>query len=201
MAPTFVSQTSSNCDESEMRANPSAIRRKRRSTLRPRRDKSSKSYRGSTAYQIHDEALGSSECSHGSAIKLDNIKISNPSLNPGPAHGPNDRASATHESHHSANQDTQPLYCKPRGPGDMWFCPYDGCNRKVLEAKKPDSITLIKDHFSTAHAANVETLVNSECEPWVSVDHLVRKIKGIKPIRALPASQGSEFSPHVIRRY
>ena len=62
-----------------------------------------------------------------------------------------------------------PSYYEPRGPGDTWTCPYDGCNLKVWEARTPASVAMIKEHFGKTHAGQAETLVNQESRPWVSV--------------------------------
>lgn len=63
-----------------------------------------------------------------------------------------------------------PSYYEPRGPGDTWTCPYDGCLYQVWDARDTFSIDMIKDHFVDIHASNAESLVNQESRPWASVE-------------------------------
>ncbi|MCJ1403731.1 hypothetical protein MMC11_006954 [Xylographa trunciseda] len=66
--------------------------------------------------------------------------------------------------------DPLPSYYEPRGPGDTWTCPYDGCVHQVWAARDPSSVDMIKDHFVKTHAGNAEDLINQESRPWVSVE-------------------------------
>ncbi|MCJ1281584.1 hypothetical protein MMC26_000904 [Xylographa opegraphella] len=66
--------------------------------------------------------------------------------------------------------DPFPSYYEPRGPGDTWTCPYDGCVHQVWAARDPSSVNMIKDHFVTTHAGSAEDLINQESRPWVSVE-------------------------------
>ncbi|MCJ1431310.1 hypothetical protein MMC27_000661 [Xylographa pallens] len=66
--------------------------------------------------------------------------------------------------------DPLPSYYEPRGPGDTWTCPYDGCVHQVWDARASSSVDMIKDHFVKTHAGNAEDLINQESRPWVSVE-------------------------------
>ena len=66
--------------------------------------------------------------------------------------------------------DPLPSYYEPRGPGDTWTCPYDGCLHQVWAARDSSSVDMITDHFVKTHASNAEDLINQESRPWVSVE-------------------------------
>ena len=70
-------------------------------------------------------------------------------------------------------QNPLPSYYEPRGHGDTWSCPYDGCNRLVWNARDAESIEMIKLHFVEFHANNAEDLINQESRPWVSVEYVL----------------------------
>ena len=63
-----------------------------------------------------------------------------------------------------------PSYYEPRGHGDKWECPFDGCNRQVWNARDAESVEMIKLHFVEFHASNAQDLIHQESRPWVSVE-------------------------------
>lgn len=65
-----------------------------------------------------------------------------------------------------------PAYFEPRGYGDEWKCSYDNCNHKVWEARHPDSVEMIKQHFLITHRGNAHDLINQESRPWLSVKYV-----------------------------
>ena len=67
-------------------------------------------------------------------------------------------------------QEPLPSYYVPRGPGDTWICPYDGCNQRVYQAKEAYAVQMIKNHFAKIHAGKAEDLINQEARPWISAE-------------------------------
>lgn len=92
-------------------------------------------------------------------------------------------------------------YYEPQGPGDSWSCPYEGCNTEVWAARTPDSISLINDHFTKSHAGTAEELILSQCRPWLSVDHLLNRVRGITSFGANDTLGLMDMPSPVIRRY
>ena len=74
------------------------------------------------------------------------------------------------EAHVKVANNPLPSYYEPRGPGDTWICPYDGCNKRVYQAKETYAVEMIKDHFVKTHANNAEDLINQESRPWTSAE-------------------------------
>ena len=114
--------------------------------------------------------------------------------------------------------DPLPSYYEPRGPGDSWTCPYDGCVHQVWAAREPSSIEMIKDHFVKTHAGNAEDLITQESRPWASVEyvlpnqrpvsriansdsHLLERVKGIASLQAQVAPNQVGLPSRIIRRY
>ena len=65
-----------------------------------------------------------------------------------------------------------PKYFEPRGCGDTWDCSFDKCNHKVWQARQPDSVEMIKQHFLAVHKEDTQQLIDQERRPWLSVEYV-----------------------------
>ncbi|KAL9022733.1 MAG: hypothetical protein Q9185_000163 [Variospora sp. 1 TL-2023] len=60
---------------------------------------------------------------------------------------------------------------QPQGPGDLWTCAFENCNRRVHEASKPKGKAQIKEHFQD-HARQAQEKIDlalSEARPYLPV--------------------------------
>ena len=164
-------------------------RAKRRSLLRPRSEKSSKKFTRSKGYlqntEVDSEEEDSPDPEIGTTLRFETKNTGSEKTRTQSVEQPKD--------FHRLGNDILPSYYEPRGPGDTWTCPYDGCNHQVWKAKEPKSIELIKIHFNESHLEGAEEIINQECKPWVSVDHLLQRLKGI--------SQQPGMATGVLQRY
>lgn len=91
-----------------------------------------------------------------------------------------------------------PSYYEPRGYGETWICPYDGCYHKVPNTRDVASVNAIKDHFVANHAGTAQELINQESRPWVSVSHLLERVTGIASLQR--ADQQLGFRPRIVKK-
>ena len=91
-----------------------------------------------------------------------------------------------------------PSYYEPRGYGETWICPYDGCYHKVPNARDITSVNAIKDHFVADHAGAAQELINQESRPWVSVSHLLERVTGIASLQR--ADQQLGFRSRIVKK-
>ncbi|KAI4086296.1 MAG: hypothetical protein LQ344_007665 [Seirophora lacunosa] len=60
---------------------------------------------------------------------------------------------------------------QPQGPGDLWTCAFENCNRRVHEASKPKGKAQIREHFQD-HARQAQEKIDlalSEARPYLPV--------------------------------
>lgn len=60
---------------------------------------------------------------------------------------------------------------KPQGPGDLWTCAFENCNKRVHEASKPKGKAQIKEHFQL-HARQAQEKIDlalAESRPYLPV--------------------------------
>ncbi|KAL8987679.1 MAG: hypothetical protein Q9177_003140, partial [Variospora cf. flavescens] len=60
---------------------------------------------------------------------------------------------------------------QPQGPGDLWTCAFENCNRRVHEASKPKGKAQIKEHFQD-HGRQAQEKIDlalSEARPYLPV--------------------------------
>ncbi|MCJ1376958.1 hypothetical protein MMC17_000048 [Xylographa soralifera] len=186
-----------------------------KSVLRPRSSKASKKFMGRQRnslsikeewlYQGNDaedpDDVGEDEQVPVSPTMSMKNGLTNGTTN-GTTKKPQLTANSPKKSEWSTNTgDPLPSYYEPRGPGDTWTCPYDGCVHQVWAARDSSSVDMIKDHFVKTHAGNAEDLINQESRPWVSVDHLLERVKGIASLQAQVAPSQVGLPSRIIRRY
>ncbi|KAL8999332.1 MAG: hypothetical protein Q9169_001758 [Polycauliona sp. 2 TL-2023] len=71
---------------------------------------------------------------------------------------------------------------QPQGPGDLWTCQFENCNRRVHEASKPKGKALITSHFQE-HARQAQEKIDlalAESRPYLPVSNLVRRIQQVQ---------------------
>lgn len=156
----------------------------RTSLLRPKSNKVSKKFtsrrenlrsvaKGKTTIPIKLEEVSGSDTESDKDITRDRSDTKDAVNHPNAMNGEVKRSKTTPKASTKTNENTTrsplPSYYEPHGPGDTWTCPYNGCNHKVWDARALDSLNMIQDHFTDAHAGNVEELINMESRPWVSV--------------------------------
>jgi hypothetical protein len=180
-------------------ARESPVAGKRKSVLRPKSNQASKKYTlRRTRGQEVSEHEGSSE------ENTEDEGDEDMPMNPTPSKVVKKERTSLIEEILSVNPQLAsdlPGYYRPNLPGDTWQCPYDGCTRKVWDASTLVGIEIIKTHFSATHAETAEDLISSEARPWVSVDHLLERVKGITGLQAEMSSLGGGFPKPIIRRY
>ena len=154
---------------------------KRESILRPRSNRASKKFmsrRENTRSASKKEASQNDEIEDGdSCIRVvDNLELATqpePTRSLPPQIKKKTKKVAQSSKHGVWSNDAKtplPAYYEPRGPGDTWICPYDGCMRKVWDARGAASVEMIKDHWVKTHANDAESLISEESRPWVSVE-------------------------------
>ena len=60
---------------------------------------------------------------------------------------------------------------QPQGPGDLWTCNFENCNKRVHEASKPKGKVQIKEHFKE-HARRAQEKIDlalAESRPYLPV--------------------------------
>ncbi|KAL9599753.1 MAG: hypothetical protein Q9219_003636 [cf. Caloplaca sp. 3 TL-2023] len=68
---------------------------------------------------------------------------------------------------------------QPQGPGDLWTCNFENCNKRVHESSKPKGKAQIKEHFRE-HARQAQEKIDlalAESRPYLPVGNLVRRIQ------------------------
>lgn len=77
-------------------------------------------------------------------------------------------------------------------PGDVWACPFDGCNNRVYAASSAESKQLIREHYqSHAYGAQQQLdLVYKEERPYLPVGRLVEKIREMAAQKPVAAPSG-----------
>jgi hypothetical protein len=150
---------------------------KRKSMLRPRGTTASKKSR---ALQVNQQAEPdpTSSDSDNSVEDANSSSVAYVMSSPG-AHM-DDRAPKSGQTGDTLAQSEGkvplPSYYEPRGPGDTWTCPYDGCDHQVWDARAAESIKMISDHFEKVHEGAAEEVVNQESRPWVSVGYCCHRL-------------------------
>ena len=165
---------------------------RRLSTLRPKRDTALKRFKGKVTHEESNEDMvsnGGSDGGYFNSFSCTGSIISSTGS-----------AFATNRSYVPIDPDSLPSYFKPMGLGGTWTCPYDGCNRKVWEAEKSNSISMIQDHFSAIHASSVEDVIGMESKPFMPVHRLMGRIKSTGSVR-IPSETKHSFAPRIVRRY
>jgi hypothetical protein len=96
-------------------------------------------------------------------------------------------------------------YYENIGPGDVWTCPYDGCNERVYDAHSATAIRLMEEHFSDKHADSMTDLIKAEMRPYNKVGHLLSRVKDLASIQSLTydgaGAGGDAVEVGVLRQY
>jgi hypothetical protein len=169
-------------EEEEYDAPPSLSTRraKRKPLLRPKSNKSAKKsttrrHDPTTLEQDSDKGSRRRKRSPSSDSSTIEVAPSRPTavrlINGTPRNKSRKPAEEDHDRIYSdKNNNPLPSYYEPRGPGDTWTCPYDGCMHQVWDARSEGSLDMIRAHFSKMHRGNAEDLIRRESRPWVSVE-------------------------------
>ncbi|MCJ1478800.1 hypothetical protein MMC13_007484 [Lambiella insularis] len=172
--------------------------RKSRSILRPRINKASKKFMGrhqTIRADTKEEAYQEEDVESPYAVEGTQKA---PTMVTSAGNGPGLKISLQASIWSSRAGEPLPSYYKPRGRGNAWTCPYDGCVHQVWDAGQAASLDMIKSHFAKTHAGSAEHLINKESRPWISVDHLLERVKGIASLQP-PRQVG--LPPRIVRRY
>ncbi|KAL9123356.1 MAG: hypothetical protein Q9187_000083 [Circinaria calcarea] len=183
MAATLLTDTSeSREDVIEVKPNPRE--RKRTSILRPKGNKTcqkaaarrqslrkmdqTKSFEGGTReYLGSPMEIDDDDAMSGQTVSTCSFLYSDAAVKSGRTFSP---ATGITKVRHADS--VLPKYFEPRDHGDTWDCSFDKCNHKVWQARQPDSVEMMKQHFLIVHKGDAQHLIDQERRPWLSVRYV-----------------------------
>jgi hypothetical protein len=196
-------QTSQQLEDEELESGLTTPPRKgkRKSYLRPRSERSSKRF---TRHDIRTQSATQDDADIHDSSEDDGPGTLAASLFVAKDDGTGSGALTVVDPMFPTRRAPVPAYYEPHGPGDTWTCPYDGCNFKVWEGRKPKSLEMMKNHFGDTHANPMEDLIHSESRPWSGVSHLLQRLKGLVSVpveeeKQLPSDQA--LPERIVKRY